>query len=79
MSYRKKNESGSHGGNLDYILDDYKRNEKKVMENSCVTGSDSGKTDDGSFRMQKIMKLISVLSTFSLVLGFLVFLALRFF
>lgn len=63
-------------GHLDYILDEHTRKERKIMENSCVTGDDSGKTDDDSYRKQRIMKIVSVLTTFSLFLGFLVFLAL---
>jgi hypothetical protein len=72
VSDKKKNGFG----HLDYILDEHTRKERKIMENSCVTGDDSGKTDDDSYRKQRIMKIVSVLTTFSLFLGFLVFLAL---
>ena len=70
VSDKKKNGSG----HLDYILEEYTRKEKKIMENSCITGDDSGKTDDAGYRKQRIGKIISVLTTFSLILGFLVFL-----
>ncbi|MBO1265780.1 hypothetical protein J3A84_12140 [Proteiniclasticum sp. SCR006] len=72
MSDKKRNGFG----NLDHILDEYARKERKIMENSCITGDDSGKTDDASFRKQRIMKIISVMTTFSLILGLLVFLVL---
>ena len=72
MSNKKRNGSGD----LDYILDEYTRKERTLMENRCMTGDDSGKTDDASYRKERIMKIVSVMTSFSLILGFLVFLAL---
>lgn len=72
-------EKKTWSGNTDYMLDEYRRKERKIMENSCITGDDSGKTDAARYRMQRIMKTVSLMTTFSLVLGFLVFLALRLF
>lgn len=76
MSYKKNSDNGNQNGHLDYILDKHRRREKKIMENTCVTGWDGEQRDGKHFRSQRFLKIISLLTTFSLILGFLVFLVL---
>ncbi len=73
MAERKKNGPGS-GGPLDYILEEHRRKEKSYSEESCITGSDSSDLDDRQFKIERIKRIVSVLTSLTLVLGFLIFL-----
>lgn len=73
MADERKNTQGS-GGPLDYILDDHKRKEESYREDSCVTGSDSMDLDDRQYKIERTKRIVSIVTSFSLVLGFLIFL-----
>lgn len=78
-SRKRKNEDSGFG--QDFIIDEYRRKEKKLMDNSCITGEridESDESDEKEFGFARKRRLISWLTTFSLVLGFLVFLFLWF-
>ncbi|WP_312654021.1 hypothetical protein [Proteiniclasticum sp.] len=62
------------GGPLDYILEDYKRKEKSYSEENCTTGSDSHNLDEKKFKLERIKRIVSILTSLFLVLGLLVFL-----
>lgn len=73
MADGRKNDPGP-GGPLDHILEEHKRKEKSYGKESCITGSDSKNLDDRPFKVQRIVKIISILSSWSLILGLLIFL-----
>ena len=73
MADGRKNGPGS-GGPLDYIMEDHKRKEKSYSEESCVTGSDSNDLDDRQFKLERMKRIVSIITSLSLVLGFLIFL-----
>lgn len=56
----------------------YKQNKGKDTKNSGVTGKDSAEYDNMNFRHRRVNKIVSILTQFSLVFGFLVFLILWF-
>lgn len=73
MADGRKKSPGS-GGPLDYILEEHKRKEKSYSEEGCVTGSDSSNLDDRQFKIERTKRILSILTSFTLVLGFLIFL-----
>jgi len=73
MTDGKKKGPGS-GGPLDYILEEHSRKEKTYSEESCVTGSESNDLDERQFKIERTKRIVSILTSLSLVLGFLIFL-----
>ena len=72
--HRRKKEDSGFGQN--FILEEYRRREKKLMDNSCITGEGTEDSTDKPRQIKGIMRIVSWLPVFSLVLGLLVFLIL---
>jgi len=73
MIYKQNKNSDN---NSDSILKEYKRNKKKDTKNSAVKGRDSAEHDNMNFKHHRVNRIVSILTQFSLVFGFLVFLIL---
>lgn len=76
MNYKQNKKPDSPNKNSDSILNEYKRVKEKDPTNSGVTGRDSTMHDNMNFKRQRVNRIISILTQFSLVLGFIVFLIL---
>lgn len=70
--HRRKKEDSGFGQN--FILEEYRRREKKLMDNSCITGEGTDDSMDKPPESRGIRRIITWLPAFSLVLGLLVFL-----
>ena len=76
MNFKQNKKIDSPNKNSDSILNEFKRIKEKDPTNSVVTGRDSAMHNNMNFKRQHVNRIISILTQFSLVLGFIVFLIL---
>jgi len=76
LIYKQNKKPDSPDNNSDSIFNEYKRNKKKGAADSGVTGRGSTEYDNMNFKRQRVNRIVSILTQFSLILGFLVFLIL---
>lgn len=67
-----KDHKNQRSSSFDPILDDYKKKEKKLMENECITGSPNEEDRDRFFSGFRKNRILYLLTQLMFILGILI-------